>query len=104
MFGYRPAMKVELYIKSFDILATCSNNVLKHGDFEEIFLISEIFKREFLTEYYIFEKVFRQTENIRPKLKCWSHMIFFKYYLVTASKKICRLIRGMVFTYVLKNI
>ncbi len=86
MFGYIPAMKVEIYIKSFYLLATCSNNVQKHGDFKEIFLISQILKREYLTEYYIFEREFHQMENIRHKLKRWSGMVFLKYYMVTGSK------------------
>jgi len=50
-------------------------------------LISEILKREYLTEYYIFEKEFCQMENIRHKLKRWSGMVFLKYYMVIASKK-----------------
>jgi hypothetical protein len=31
MFGYRPAMKVENLLKSFNILATGLKNVKKHG-------------------------------------------------------------------------
>jgi hypothetical protein len=54
--------------------------------FYKFFLISDILKREYLTEYSIFEKEFRQMENIRHKLKRRSGMVFLKYYMVTGSK------------------
>jgi hypothetical protein len=54
--------------------------------FYKFSLISEILKREYLTEYYIFKKEFHQMENIHHKLKRWSGMVFLKYYMVTGSK------------------